>query len=132
MNDRKAPSFKNVHIAGFKTGISMPANTPAEFDGLTIEGCETAIDLRDPPSFLSQLGLPVSTPPESLLEALEILNGPAVETVKAKEARLNSSRLFEWLGASANLSTVAQSLVSLSQSRVYKDSLEFLKDVVAP
>lgn len=42
--------FENVQIVNCGTGISMPADYPMVAEGLSISGCNVAIDLRDEPS----------------------------------------------------------------------------------
>ena len=115
MGNRKEPTFENVHIEGFEKGITMPADAPASFDGLLIKGCKIAIELRDPPSLLEKIGLPKDTPPEFLLEAIKIIENSDSSSPKKVEDLLQRSKLFEWLGASANIATISTALFQLMQ-----------------
>ncbi len=111
-----ANKFTNVHIENCGKGISMPSDAPVEFDGLTIKGCQHAIEMRDPPSLLSSLGLPPNTPAELLIEALELLQDKSSSSIENKSELLNSSKLYEWLGAGGNLASITSLLIQAQQN----------------
>jgi hypothetical protein len=108
--------FTNIHIEDCGTGISMPSDAPVEFNGLTIKGCVQAIEMRDPPSLLTSLGLPSDTPPQLLIEALNILQANSSSPLENKTEILQTSSLFNWLGASANLTSITGLLIQAQQN----------------
>lgn len=108
--------FTNIHIENCGTGVSMSSDAPVEFNGLTIKGCQKAIEMRDPPSLLSSLGLPSETPPELLIEALKILQSNSSSPLEKKTEALQGSSLFNWLGASANLASITGLLIQAQQN----------------
>jgi len=122
-----AITLKNVRIDNCGTGISAPKDAHINADGLEITNTNNAIELRDPPSLLQTLGLPVNTPPIYLIEALKILEGAEKLEPSAKIEKLRESNLIKWLGATADLASLggillsaqAQGLVSTTVERIF-------------
>jgi hypothetical protein len=129
MSKKKGPTFKNIHIEGFGIGVSMPADAPAEFDTISIKGCSTAIELRDPPSLFEALGLPKDTPPVLLIEALNLLSDNVSSSTEEKENTLSQSRLVKWLGSGANIATITQGLTQFQQSSIGNVATTFLRSL---
>ena len=120
-----ALNLKNVRIVNCGTGISAPADAPIMADGLSIEGCERAIELRDPPSLMQQLGLADSTPPKDLVEVLEAVNKPDLSQDEVIR-EVSSSKLRSWLGAGSDITTVASGIFQLYQSGLVQSVLAVL------
>lgn len=118
-------TLKNVSIIGCGTGISAPADAPIHLDGLSIVGCERAIELRDPPSLLEQLGLSKNTPPAILAEVLRPLQEPGLTQEQVTSA-IKESKLRSWLGTGADISTVAAGICQLYQSNLVQNILSIL------
>ena len=120
--------LKNVRIDNCGTGISMSIGTQLDADGLVITNTRRAIEVREPQSLLQSLGLPATTPPEFLIEALRILEGASGLPPNARIQKLSESRLSKWLGVTADLaglgsvllSAQAQGLVSEVADRIFR------------
>lgn len=108
-------TLKNVTIDNCGTGISAPKDALIHADGLKITNTGKAIDLRDPPSLMQSLGLPENTPPAYLVEAIKALEGSKALPVEQRSQALHESRLFKWLGHTANLSGIASALMQAHQ-----------------
>ena len=104
--------LKDVHIDNCGTGISAPKDARIHADGLTITNSGRAIEIRDPPGLLQALGLPAATPPEYLIEALRILEGAQALPPERRTEALRESKLIKWLGASADLASIGNVLLS--------------------
>ncbi|MGE6607251.1 hypothetical protein FBG13_03145 [Cobetia marina] len=120
-----AVNLKNVRIVNCGTGISAPADAPITADGLNIEGCERAIDLRDPPSLMQQLGLAEGTPPKDLLAVLEAINKPDLSQDDVIR-EVSSSKLRSWLGVGSDITTVSAGIFQLYQSGLVQSVLTLL------
>ena len=90
-------------------------------DGLTLKNinavdCIQTLDLRDRPSIISSIGLPDTTPPEILLEALKLLSSLQGESPEKKAQELKTSRLGSFINLSADATTTISNLISISTS----------------
>jgi len=108
-------SAKNLTIDNCGIGISMPADANAEFDGLVITNTQRAIELRDPPGVLQQLGLSPETPADLVTEVLRFLEQPGVP-VEEKQAFFSSSRITGFIAGAGNLASVFSALLSVADS----------------
>lgn len=108
-------TLKNVRIDNCGTGISAPKDAVIHADGLEITNTGKAIDLRDPPSLLQALGLPAGTPPQHLLDAIQLLEANKALPPEQRSQALHSSSLFKWLGNTANLATISSALIQAHQ-----------------
>jgi hypothetical protein len=74
------------------------------------------LEVRDPPGLMHQLGFPIDTPPEYLIEALEALRRSTAPP-PAKFEALKGSRLLSFLerglGAAANIVSIGEKILPL-------------------
>ena len=96
-------------------GISTTPEVDFRIDEFTAIRTGTGIEVRGatPPNILQQLGLPTSTPPEIVIEALSILAGVREHPASARADALKETRLAKVLGVGADLASVAALLLSL-------------------
>ncbi len=118
-------TLKNVSIVNCDTGISAPADAAIHADGLNIVGCTRAIELRDPPSLLTHLGLAKNTPPEVLADVLRALQKPGL-TQEQVTTTVRDSKLRSWLGAGADISAVGGGIFQLYQSNLVQNILAMM------
>jgi len=98
--------LKNGWIDNCGTGISAPNDAQIHADGLSITNTHRAIELRDPPGLLQQLGLPADTPPLYLIEALKLLDSSHTLPQEQRMERLRESRLIKFLSITADLTSI--------------------------
>ena len=116
--------LKNVRIDNCGTGISAPKDAHINADGLEITNTARAIELRDPPGLLQSLGLPATTPPQYLIEALKILEGASALPTEARIERLRESNLIKWLGVTADLAGIGSTLLSAQAQGIVSSAVE--------
>lgn len=116
--------LKNVKIDNCGTGISAPKDAPLTADGLEITNTKLAIELRDPPSLMSSLGLPQDTPVKYLVEALRILESNEELPEEERIESLKESSLLSWLGGTADLLTIGSTLLSAQSQGLIASVLE--------
>lgn len=107
-------------------GISAPADIDLEVVRATFKNCKTGIELRDPPTILSAIGLPQDTPINLLRETLEVLLATEGQGPKASGEEASRTRLFDWLGGIANATNILTNLVALSQNGFIRGVLDCL------
>ncbi|WP_192034602.1 hypothetical protein [Halomonas sp. YLGW01] len=116
--------LKNVRIDNCGTGISAPKGAHIKADGLEITNTKKAIELRDPPSLMKSLGLPDDTPSEYLIDAIKILEGNKELPKEDRINSLKSSSLVQWLGTTADLTTIGCVLLSAQTQGLISATLE--------
>jgi hypothetical protein len=112
-------------IIGCGTAISAPPDENIEISVTTIAGCQKAIDLRDPPSLMERLGLPIDTSPSLLSDLLRQLQNPGLAQDEVS-SRIKRSQLRDVLGAGADISTVTAAIWNLYQSDLVQAVLKAL------
>ena len=115
----------DCRIENCGTGISAPADMKLDIRGTSIANCGQAIELRDPPSLLSALGLQPETPPAILREVLQFVSMGVSEPAAVK-AKAESAGLLKWLAAGSDLTTVVGGIVGLAQSGYVQAALAML------
>ncbi|WP_336340833.1 hypothetical protein [Enterobacter cloacae] len=112
--------FKNVRAANVGTFFDGP-KTVMSFDDIDLNGVEKFIHFRDSDSsILERLGLPKDTPPEFLIELITSLAEKKDMNFESKVGIVGKSKLFEWLGAGANLMTIAEPIIRSVQENWFK------------
>jgi len=121
--------FYGLNIKNCGTAISMPSGGSGDtFIKTNIEDCETGLLYRDPPSLLASLGLPPDTPPQYLIEALEILQAHEKEPENVRAEKIKSSKIGPFLQGAANVAAV----IALALSPEAAPVLALLKAALAP
>jgi hypothetical protein len=110
-------------IVGCGTAISAPADANIEISVTTIAGCQKAIELRDPPSLMESLGLPSDTSPSLLSDLFRQLQKPNLSQDYVSSC-IGQSKLREFLGAGADISTVTAAIWNLYQSNLVQAILK--------
>lgn len=108
----------NCTVIDCGIGVSLPKDGNVSVEGLSAIRTGLAVEVRDEPSLLEQIGLPKNTPVDMVIEAL---NG--LSNLKAtKEEKLNSlegSKLANWLltslGTTANITAILSGIVQLQE-----------------
>ncbi len=96
------------------TGIKITGDVDVEAHQNRFTRVRTSFDISEQNSLLAQLGLPPSTDPNIVLEALEILRGVRAEPEAVQENALKGSGLaLELLSVGSNLVTVLPFLLGL-------------------
>ncbi|ACV26450.1 hypothetical protein [Kangiella koreensis] len=116
----------DCHIENCGTGISTDGSVQIDISGTKIIGCKKAIEHRDPPGALQSLGLPENTPPNLLVEALEVLLKTQEQGPEKSAEAVSKTRLFEWLGGISNATSILANLVALQQSGFVQKLLSML------
>lgn len=100
-----------------KTGITAPSDPDTIVRGSRFTGCETGIEWRDPPSLLASLGLRADAPRHALRELLEFAekNQGQGSSLADKARRVG---LLDYLAAGANVATLVNSILQLSESQL--------------
>lgn len=112
-------------------GMSLAHETEAEFSSVvSIRRCQTGIETRDPVSILDSLGLPPDTPPELIVEALEILKAHPTAPPDQKAELITGSKIGIFLQDTANATSIIANLVSLSCSMYADQALEFFRSLL--
>lgn len=104
--------FDGMSFSGNETGMTIPNNVPIKMSNSTFEGNKVGLMIRDPISVNERLGLPLDTPKEVLLKAIELLKSAHLDGADEKAA-LNDSPLWPYLQRAADASTVATALISM-------------------
>ncbi|MGK5026291.1 hypothetical protein [Janthinobacterium sp. RB2R34] len=107
-----------ANIRGARIGVSLGAGTSDfEIGALTTTDVGVAVEVRDAPreSLLSSLGLPPSTPPEVVIEALTLLKGVQSAPIERQVSALRGSRLESMLSVGGNLASIVSLLLPLLQ-----------------
>lgn len=99
-------NITNVTFIDCGTGISAPKDANVSINGASFENCGKAIDLRDPPSLLSQIGLKEDTPPRLVLALLQGMKAAGQGTPIAIEKKAERIGLFAWLAAGSSVATL--------------------------
>lgn len=107
-----------VHAEQCGSAVMTEGDFP---DGLTLKNikafnCVKALDLRDRPSIISSIGLPDTTPPEILLEAMNLLSSMQGASPEEKAQELKTSRLAYFINLSADSTTIISNLIAISTS----------------
>jgi len=116
----------NCKISNCDVAISAPKDVVMNLEGTVIEGCRKALDLRDPPSFLSSLGLKDEVPPRLLLALLRNMQAAGQSTEVAIEAKAKKLGLFDWINASGSASTLIAGCYALYQGGYLMNAIEFV------
>jgi hypothetical protein len=117
-------NLKNIKIDDCGTGISAPKDAKINVDGLEITNTDKAIELRDPPSLMKSLGFPENTPAVYIIDAIKILEGNKELPKEARIDSLKSSSLVQWLGTTADLTTIGCVLLSAQTQGLISTTLE--------
>lgn len=107
------------------TGISTPKDADVEIGTNNITNCGTAIELRDPPSFLASLGLREDTPTEKVVAVLNAIYSGATDE-SAIEKEIKKIGLLDYLSGAANLTTLVSGFYQLSNSSLVQQALALL------
>jgi len=103
-------------------GISIPKDADIDIAENEISACNTAIELRDPPTFLENLGLKRDTPPEMVVAVLKAISNGANDK-DSIENEVKSVGLLDYLSGTANLTTIVSAFYGLSQSPLLQQAL---------
>ena len=96
-------------------GISSPKDANVEIGANNFKNCGTAIELRDPPSFIEHIGLRADTPVEKVIAILQSIDNGELNN-KNLDHEIEKSGLFDYLSAGANASTLISAFMQLSAS----------------
>lgn len=108
--------IKDCHFENNGTGIKTPTSADIQMSGTTFVDNGKAIDIYVSAVDLKKIGLPGNTPQEFLREIISTLQGMPSHSDEDKVEMVKQSRLFNWLGAAASASTIANSLVQFIAS----------------
>jgi len=112
-------------ISNCGAGISTPKDANVEIGANDITYCGTAIELRDPPSFIESIGLKADTPTDKIVSVLTaILNGAIDKALIEEEVK--KVGLLEYLSGAANISTLVSAFYQLSSSSLVQQVLALL------
>jgi hypothetical protein len=117
-------TIKNARISNCVVGIVTEGIVDMEISDINIEACSTAIHHQNSPGVLQALGLPANTPPDLLIEALELLLNH--QSPKKSLEVLSKSRLFQGIGNASDATSLLSNLVSLQQSGLVQSFLNML------
>jgi hypothetical protein len=113
------------NIDNCQTAISTPKDADVDIDANDITNCVTAIELRDPPSFLASLGLQEDTPTDKVIAVLcAISDGEADERAIAE--KVQKVGLSGYLSGAANLTTLVSAFYQLSNSSLIQQAIALL------
>ena len=103
-------------ITNGHTAISIAHGVAAnvEVENNQINNCVNGIELRDPPSFLSSLGLPPETPPNLVLDVLRELRSKPEASPAEQQEIIKASKLWPFAERAANLTVVFQGLAAIA------------------
>jgi len=105
---------------GGGTALSVPHGSDAEikFTNNNLIDCINGIVERDKPSLLAGLGLPQDTPVEDVLEVIKALRSTPAASEEEKLEVIKASKLWTYLGRSANAVAVIQGLLGIAASAI--------------
>ncbi|MGK5071266.1 hypothetical protein [Janthinobacterium sp. RT4P48] len=102
------------HFFDCGTGVKVDGDLDVNASGNKFVRVGKAFDISEQKSLLEKLGLPKTTDPDIVLEALAILQGVRAEPTVVQENALKGSRLaVELLSIGSNLVTVLPFLIGL-------------------
>lgn len=108
-----AINISNIEVTGGDVGVSVGHGSHVNLDGYKATGTRVALEVRDPPSLLEQLGLPSDTPTQYVYEALEILKNSAGRSEAERVELVRRSRLGACLDTTEKVLSVVVSATSL-------------------
>ena len=115
----------NNKITNCGTGISVPKDADVAIGGNDITACNIAIELRDSPSFIEEIGLTSETPTKKLIAVLTaISNGTPNKILIKKEVQEHG--LLDYLASTADASTVVNALYQLASSSLVQQAITLL------
>jgi len=110
---------------GCVVGLEAPADADIEMVSTHFADCGTGVRITAPSGLVGALGLRADTPPEAVASVLRgLIAAPATRDEVAR--RVNSTRLVDWLGAGASVTTLVEGLVKLQTSGTVGAALAML------
>lgn len=97
-------------------GVSAPKDTELSIGDADITNTGIAFCFTEPPpepTLIQKLGLPADTPPELVMEALEILKEARLLSDEERMTQLRNTGLGKWLEKTASLATVGTALATI-------------------
>jgi hypothetical protein len=109
-----AINFNDCDISNNKTGVRTPSSAEVNFTKTKIQDNDIGVDIYISKEDIIKLGLPVNTDPEYVKDAIKVLqsNNDAPEDVK--RYMLTKTKLFEWLGNTSSIVTIATALIQFA------------------
>ncbi|WP_265533563.1 hypothetical protein [Pseudomonas saponiphila] len=97
--------------------ISLPAEISGEviIAGTTAINCGTGVLQRDSDSLAAQLGLPLDTPADVIIEAAKVLQGQNVSDVE-KIGTLSSLPVWEYLKRATDVAKATSALIGAAKA----------------
>lgn len=107
----------NIVSEGCGVGISLSADMGCDvsIDRVTSINCGIGILQRDPQSLASQLGLPLDTPPEAIIEAARAIQGQSVSEVE-KIGVLSSLPIWTYLKRATDVAKATAALIGAAKA----------------
>lgn len=107
-------TVKNSKVVGWDTGIRVinSTNFKSHNNLIVSKGIFEAIDRCDPKALLMALGLPPDVPTNIVAEAISKV-ATTYPNIEAAKTELKSTRLVEYLGAGADILSIAQAFYSV-------------------
>ncbi len=106
-----------LHVTNCGVAISLPAQLNAEVSiaGTTIKDCGMGIWQRDPGSLAAQMGFPVDTPPELIIEAAKTIQSRG-GNVEDLERSLKDMPIWAYLIRARDVATTTTALIGAAKA----------------
>lgn len=112
----------NIYDSEFsqcKTVFKGPSDLEMNFGRNSVKDVGEVFNIYDSRgSVLKILNLPENTPVELVAEVVDIIRKNPESSRSVKERIIRKSQLFEWLGASANLVTIATPIIAFALGKL--------------